>query len=60
MEAITILTVFATYMEFKLFQMDVKRALMCNYLKDKVYVKQPPGSEDVDLPNHVFTIHYMT
>ncbi|XP_049410536.1 uncharacterized protein LOC125873707 [Solanum stenotomum] len=53
MEAIRILISFATYMEFKLFQMDVKSAFLNGYLKEELYVKQPLGFEDVDLPNHV-------
>lgn len=33
--------------------MDVKNVFLNIYLKEKVYVKQPPGFEDVDQPNHV-------
>jgi len=37
-EAIRILIAFAAYMEFKLFQMDVKSAFLNGYLKEEVYV----------------------
>ncbi|XP_049381315.1 uncharacterized protein LOC125845854 [Solanum stenotomum] len=57
MEAIRILIAFAAFMEFKLFQMDVKSAFLNGDLKEEVYVKQPPGFEDVDCPNHVFKLN---
>jgi len=41
-EAIRILIAFATHMEFKLYQMDVKSAFLNGYLKEEVYVMQPP------------------
>lgn len=56
MEAIKILISFATFMEFKLFQMDVKNAFLNGYLKEEVYVKQPLDFVDVDYPNHVLKL----
>ena len=53
-EAIRILEAFATHREIKLYQMDVKSAFLNGYLKEKVYVIQPPGFENNKLPNHVF------
>jgi len=44
-EAIRILIAFAAFMEFKLYQMDVKSAFPNGYLKEEVYVMQPPGFE---------------
>ena len=44
-EAIRILIAFAAPMEFKLYQMDVKSAFRNGYLKEEVYVMQPPGFE---------------
>ncbi|KAH0683294.1 hypothetical protein KY289_021046 [Solanum tuberosum] len=41
MEAIKMLIAFAAFMEFKLFQMDVKSAFLNGDLKEEVYVKQP-------------------
>jgi len=43
-------------MEIKLYQMDVKSAFLNGYLKEEVYVKQPPGFESHDFPNHVFKL----
>nr|GEW32511.1 putative ribonuclease H-like domain-containing protein [Tanacetum cinerariifolium] len=45
MEAIRIFLAFATYMNFKVFQMDVKNTFLNGKLKKEVYVKQPPGFE---------------
>lgn len=39
MEAIKILIAFAAYMEFKLFQMNVKSVFLNENLKEEVYVK---------------------
>ncbi|GJY81772.1 retrovirus-related pol polyprotein from transposon TNT 1-94 [Tanacetum coccineum] len=45
MEAIRIFFSFATYMNFKVYQMDVKSAFLNGKVKEEVYVKQPPGFE---------------
>jgi len=47
---------FATHMEFKLCQMDVKSAFLTAYLKEEVFVSQPHGFENHDLLNHVFEL----
>ena len=55
-EAIRILVAFAAHMDFKLYQMDVKSAFLNGYLKEEVFVSQPPGFDNHDLPNHVFKL----
>nr|GEW55703.1 hypothetical protein [Tanacetum cinerariifolium] len=45
MESIRIFLAFATYMNFKVYQMNVKSAFLNDKLKEEVYVKQPPGFE---------------
>jgi len=55
-EAICILVAFTGHMEIKLYQMDVKSAFLNGYLKEEVYVSQPPGFENHDFPNHVFKL----
>ncbi|GJW73133.1 retrovirus-related pol polyprotein from transposon TNT 1-94 [Tanacetum coccineum] len=48
LEAIRIFLAFATYMNFIVYQMDVKSAFLNGKLKEEVYVKQPPGFESSD------------
>ena len=54
-----IVLTFASYMNMKLYQMDVKCAFLNCYLQE-VYDKQLPGFENANLPNHVFKLkkHY--
>ncbi|GJW07180.1 retrovirus-related pol polyprotein from transposon TNT 1-94 [Tanacetum coccineum] len=47
MEAIRIFLAFATYMNFIVFQIDVKSAFLNGKLKEEVYVKLPIGFEEV-------------
>ncbi|KAJ9544548.1 hypothetical protein OSB04_024255 [Centaurea solstitialis] len=54
LEAIRIFLAFAAHRGFKVFQMDVKSAFLNGQLKEKVYVKQPPGIESDKYPNHVY------
>ncbi|GJS86081.1 retrovirus-related pol polyprotein from transposon TNT 1-94 [Tanacetum coccineum] len=53
MEAIRIFLAFATYMNFKVYQMDVKSAFLNGKLKEEVYVKQSPGFESSEFPDYV-------
>nr|GEV17925.1 copia protein [Tanacetum cinerariifolium] len=53
MEAIGIFLALATYMSFIVFQMDVKIAFLNGKLKEKVYVKQPPGFESSEFLDYV-------
>ena len=57
MEAIRILIAFVAFMGFKLYKMDVKSAFLNGDLKEEVFVKQPPGFEDAELPDHVFRLN---
>ena len=56
LEAIRILLAFANFNNFKLFQMDVKSAFLNGFVKEEVYVEQPPLFEDTNFPNHVFKL----
>nr|GEV53216.1 retrovirus-related Pol polyprotein from transposon TNT 1-94 [Tanacetum cinerariifolium] len=53
LEAIRIFLAFATYINFIVYQMDVKSAFLNGKLKEEVYVKQPLGFESNEFPNHV-------
>jgi hypothetical protein len=57
MEAIRIFLACATYMNFKVYQMDVKSAFLNGKLKEDVYVQQPPGFESHEFPNHVYKLN---
>ncbi|XP_070021849.1 uncharacterized protein [Nicotiana sylvestris] len=56
LEAIRLLIAFDAYMEFTLHQMDVKSAFLNAYLKEEVFVKQPPGFEIKEYPDHVYKL----
>ncbi|GKA59886.1 retrovirus-related pol polyprotein from transposon TNT 1-94 [Tanacetum coccineum] len=56
LEAIRIFLAFATYMNFIVYQMDVKSAFLNGKLKEEVYVKQPSGFERSEFPNHVYKL----
>jgi hypothetical protein len=57
LESIRTLLVYATYHDFKLYQMDVKRAFLNGPIKEEVYVEQPPGFEDEEYSNQVYKLH---
>jgi len=56
LEAIRMLLAYASYMDFKLFQMDVKSAFLNGFIMEEVYVKQPPGFVNETYPDHVFKL----
>lgn len=56
LESIQILLSIASHLKFKLYQMDVKSALLNGILQEKAYVKQPKGFKDPHLPNHVYRL----
>ena len=56
-KAIRILLAFACYMDFKLYQIDVKSAFLNGTIKEEVYVEQPSGFEDYEFLNHVYKLN---
>nr|GEZ16212.1 hypothetical protein [Tanacetum cinerariifolium] len=56
MEAIRIFLAYAAHKTFTVFQMDVKTAVLHGSLKEDLYVCQPEGFIDTDLPSHVFKL----
>ena len=56
LEAIRLFQAYASHKNFKVFQMDVKRAFLNGKLSEEVYVAQPPGFPDPKYPNHVYRL----
>jgi hypothetical protein len=56
LEAIRILLAFSMAKGFRLYQMDVKSALLNGFLEEEVYVRQPPGFESAEFPHLVYKL----
>ena len=56
LESIRILLVIASYLNFKLYQMDVKSAFLNGMLQKEVYVEQSKGFVDPHRPNDVYKL----
>ena len=56
LEAFRILLAISSLLQFKLFQMDVKSAFLNGFIKEEVYVAQPPGFTDYEFPDHVYKL----
>ena len=50
------LLAYASIMDFKLYQMDVKSAFLNGFIQEEVYVGQPPCFENSDKPSHVLKL----
>jgi hypothetical protein len=57
LESIRMLLAYTTHHGFKLYQMDIKSAFLNGPIKAEVYVKQSPGFESEEYPNHVYKLH---
>jgi hypothetical protein len=56
-EAIRMLLAYVASKGFKLYQMDVKSVFLNEYIEEEVYVRQPPGFENLKYPNRVYKLH---
>nr|GEW82896.1 hypothetical protein [Tanacetum cinerariifolium] len=56
LEAIRIFLAFAAHMNMVVYQMDVKTMFLNGNLWEEVYVSQPYGFVDLDIPNHVYKL----
>ncbi|GJT61878.1 putative ribonuclease H-like domain-containing protein [Tanacetum coccineum] len=55
-EAIRIFLAFASFMNFLVYQMDVKSAFLYGTIEKEVYVCQPPGFVDLEFPEKVYKV----
>ncbi|GKD47906.1 putative ribonuclease H-like domain-containing protein [Tanacetum coccineum] len=55
-EAIRLFLAYASYMDFTVYQMDVKSAFLYGTIEEEVYVCQPPGFVDPEFPNRVYKV----
>jgi len=56
LEAIRLLLSYVINLGIILYQMDVKSAFLNGVKEEEVFVKQPPGFEDLKHPNHIFKL----
>ena len=56
LEAIRIFLAYVAHANFKVYQMDVKSAFLNGELEEEVYLQQPPGFEDPNLPDFVYRL----
>nr|GFA09551.1 putative ribonuclease H-like domain-containing protein [Tanacetum cinerariifolium] len=55
-EAIRLFLAYASFIEFMVYQMDVKSAFLYETIEEELYVCQPPGFEDPDYPDKVYKV----
>ncbi|GJX35755.1 putative ribonuclease H-like domain-containing protein [Tanacetum coccineum] len=55
-EAIRLFLAYASFMNFIVYQMDMKSAFLYDTIKEDVYVCQPLGFEDPEFPNKVYKV----
>nr|GFC02107.1 putative ribonuclease H-like domain-containing protein [Tanacetum cinerariifolium] len=55
-EAIRLFLAYASFMGFKVYQMDVKNAFLYGTIDEEVYVMQPPGLQDPKFPAKVYKV----
>ena len=56
LESIWMILAYASHMDFKLYQMDVKSSFLNGFINEEVFVKQPPSFENDKFLDHVFKL----
>ena len=57
LEAIRLVLAYASIMDIKLYQMDIKSAFLNRIINEEVYVEQPSGFESQEFSNYVFKLN---
>ena len=57
LEAIRILLAYASCMNIKLYQMDVKSAILNGIINEEIYIEQPLGFKSYKFLNHVYKLN---
>ncbi|GKA99259.1 putative ribonuclease H-like domain-containing protein, partial [Tanacetum coccineum] len=55
-KAIRLFLAYASFKDFVVYQMDVKRVFIYCKIEEEVYVCQPPGFEDPDFPDRIYKV----
>nr|GEU37954.1 hypothetical protein [Tanacetum cinerariifolium] len=55
-KAIRLFIAYASFMDFTIYQMDVKSAFLYGTIEEEVYVSQPLGFVDPEFPNRVYKV----
>nr|GEW37515.1 putative ribonuclease H-like domain-containing protein [Tanacetum cinerariifolium] len=55
-EEISLFLAYASFMDFTVYQMDVKSAFLYGTIEEEVYVSQPPGFVDPEFPDIVYRV----
>ncbi|GKE22299.1 putative ribonuclease H-like domain-containing protein, partial [Tanacetum coccineum] len=55
-EAIRLFLAYASFIDFIVYQMDVKSAFLYGTIEEEVYVIQPPGFVDPEFPDRVYKV----
>ena len=57
LEAIRLLLAYASFMNIKLYQMDVKSAFLNGIINEEIHIEQPPGFKSQVFSNHVYKLN---
>nr|GEW68650.1 putative ribonuclease H-like domain-containing protein [Tanacetum cinerariifolium] len=55
-EEIRLFLAYASFMDFTVYQMDMKSAFLYGTIEEEVYVSQPPGVVDPEFPDRVYKV----